>query len=269
MQACLRFIPDYRGDEGLLLASFTDEAGNVLALHTTHVTPAGEKSRIKPVRQMWRGPHDWRSCALIRFDGKVGKTFVIAEGLENALSLIVAGCPPRCRRRRRRSRSLRPAGRRRDARHRPRRRRPGSQADFSVHRGIVRSLAQRLAVKITAPASGSDPNDLLRTDGPEALKALVDGASMNLGRFDTTAFTDELYRLDEMHWGFTTRERKRSSTSPSRSSIRTGAQAAKNTRRALMRQKRRSPSNSNPGPIRCPTSGWFSIRCGTNSGAIS
>ena len=43
-QAQLRWIADYRGDEGALLAPVTDDDGKLVKLLVTHVTPDGRKS---------------------------------------------------------------------------------------------------------------------------------------------------------------------------------------------------------------------------------
>jgi hypothetical protein len=45
----LRWLTDWRGDEGAVLAAVTDNAGVLVALQITHITPAGDKSRKPPV----------------------------------------------------------------------------------------------------------------------------------------------------------------------------------------------------------------------------
>ena len=75
-------------------------------------------------------------------------------------------------------------------------------ADQALHRGIARYLGQKLAVRITATPIGSDPNDILRSAGAEGLKALIEKAQFKLGRFDPTAFREELYRLNDVAWGW-------------------------------------------------------------------
>ena len=96
------WLPNHRGAEGALVFPYTDEAGGVLGLHFTFVTPTGEKSPHEPARQTRRGPPDWRTKgrALLRLDFGTGPEMVVAEGFENALAISLAGACPRCRRRR-------------------------------------------------------------------------------------------------------------------------------------------------------------------------
>ena len=47
-----------------------------------------------------------------------------------------------------------------------------------------------------------DPNDILRSAGAEGLKALIENAQFKLGRFDPTAFREELCRLDDLGWAW-------------------------------------------------------------------
>ena len=51
---------------------------------------------------------------------------------------------------------------------------------------------------MTAPPTGCDPNDVLRRDGPDALKKLLTEARCDLGKFDDAAFLDEVCRLDDL-----------------------------------------------------------------------
>ena len=82
----LGWLPEMRGDEGQLVCPFTDQAGEVVALHLTHITPDGNKSAIEPARVTNRGPANWRSQGLLRFDFGRGPEMVVVEGLEDALS---------------------------------------------------------------------------------------------------------------------------------------------------------------------------------------
>ena len=51
---------------------------------------------------------------------------------------------------------------------------------------------------MTAPPTGCDPNDVLKRDGPDALKKLLTEARCDLGKFDDAAFLDEVCRLDDL-----------------------------------------------------------------------
>ena len=66
VQARLRWVPDFRGNEGVLLAPYTDSEDKLLALGVTHITPDAQKSAHSPARMIYRGPSDWNTRALIR-----------------------------------------------------------------------------------------------------------------------------------------------------------------------------------------------------------
>ena len=68
----------------------------------------------------------------------------------------------------------------------------------AYHRGVVRYLGQGLTLRMTAPPTGCDPNDVLRRGGPDALKKLLTEARCDLGKFDDAAFLDEVCKLDDI-----------------------------------------------------------------------
>ena len=68
----------------------------------------------------------------------------------------------------------------------------------AYHRGVVRYLGQGLTLRMTAPPTGCDPNDVLKHGGPDALKKLLTEARCDLGKFDDAAFLDEVCRLDDL-----------------------------------------------------------------------
>ena len=203
--SALRWLPNMRGEEGWLLSPFTDEVGTITALHITHITPQGELSQVEPRRIVNRGPANWGSSSLLRYESGIGSEFVVAEGLEDFLSVIFAGC--------RRAAGVGNVGAfgrvslplnvetvviARDGDDPVTKR----DADQALHRGIARYLGQKLAVRITATPIGMDPNDILRSAGADGLKALIGEAQPKLGRFKPTAFREELYRLDDLAWGW-------------------------------------------------------------------
>ena len=199
------WLPNHRGAEGALVFPYTDEAGGVLGLHFTFVTPTGEKSPNDPARQTRRGPPDWRTKgrALLRLDFGTGPEMVVAEGFENALAISLAGsarvvavgavgaygrCPlPRTVE----TITLAHDGDDPDTK---------SEAAQAYHRGVVRYLGQGLMLKMTAPPTGCDPNDVLKRGGPDALKKLLTEARCDLGKFDNAAFLNEVCRLDDLSY---------------------------------------------------------------------
>ena len=197
------WLPNHRGAEGALVFPYTDEAGGVQGLHFIFVTPTGEKSPHEPARQTRRGPPDWRTKgrALLRLDFGTGPEMVVAEGFENALAISLTGadrvvavgavgaygrCPlPRTVE----TITIAHDGDDPDAK---------AAAAQAYHRGVVRYLGQGLMLRMTAPPTGCDPNDVLKRDGPDALKKLLTEARCDLGKFDNAAFLDEVCRLDDL-----------------------------------------------------------------------
>ena len=88
--AWLGFIPLFRGEEGALVAAYTDDDYNLCALGVTYITLDGQKSPHIPARQIFRGPRGWVRRALLRL-GKPGPTAVETEGLEKELAALAAG----------------------------------------------------------------------------------------------------------------------------------------------------------------------------------
>ena len=191
------WLPNHRGAEGALVFPYTDEAGGLQGLHFVFVTPTGEKSPHEPARQTRRGPPDWRTTgrALLRLDFGTGPEMVVAEGFENALAVslvgharVVAvgavGAYGRCRLPRTvETITLAHDGDDPDAK---------PAAAQAYHRGVVRYLGQGLTLRMTAPPTGCDPNDVLKLGGPDALKKLLAEARCDLGKFDNAAFLDEV-----------------------------------------------------------------------------
>jgi hypothetical protein len=203
--ALLRWVPDFRGDEGVLLVPYTDHAGTLLALGFTYITQAGQKSPYSPARMIYRGPRDWNSRALVRL-GKPGKKFVETEGLEKALPALSAGAEyvivtgglqrlgvvP-----------LEPQAQEgviaRDDDP------PGSEQDQALWRAVVRRLSQNLKVAVTARPSETfgkqsvpfkDFDDVYRVDS-EFVSILLKGANLEHGRLGEDV-ADAIY--EEASW---------------------------------------------------------------------
>ena len=164
-QVQLRWVANYRGDEGVLLAPVTDDEGKLVKLFVTHVTADGRKSPHGSGRSTIRGARRPGLCRL----GSQGPNVVEAEGLEKGLAARSAGAeyvvitggisnlgkiplPPV-------TQSVVIA---RDADP------AGSPADQALWRGAVLRLGQGLKVGVTAR-----PNDIAPKDAPP-LKDLDD-----------------------------------------------------------------------------------------------
>ena len=203
--ALLRWIPNFRGDEGVLLVPYTGQSGELLALGFTYITQEGQKSPYSPARMTYRGPSDWNSRALVRL-GKPGKKFVETEGLEKALPALAAGAEyvlvtgglqrlgvvP-----------LEPQAQEgviaRDDDP------PGSEQDQALWRAVVRRLSHNLKVAVTARPSETfgkqsvpfkDLDDVHRVDS-EFVSILLKGANLEHGRLGEDV-ADAIY--EEASW---------------------------------------------------------------------
>ena len=87
----LRWLPGWRGEEGAMLAAITDDAGELVALQVTCITPDGQKSAIEPVRITLRGPSNWRIRGAFRLGSPEMEELVLVEGVEDAIAARLAG----------------------------------------------------------------------------------------------------------------------------------------------------------------------------------
>jgi Protein of unknown function (DUF3631) len=205
----LRWIANYRGDEGVLVARITNDAGALVRLMLTFVTVDGLKSPHGPARITVRGA---KGLGLVRF-GSPGPKAVETEGLEKGLAaraagteyVVVAGGVANLGKA-----SLPPivssvvVARDDDP--------AGSPADQALWRGVVRRLGQGLKVAVTsrpndiAPKDApplKDLDDLYRYD-PELVSVLLDGANLEHGRLGDMvdgAIFDLASRLDSVAIG--------------------------------------------------------------------
>jgi hypothetical protein len=200
----LRWAPDFRGDEGALIAAVTDDIGKVVAVQLTYITPDGEKSEAQPVRRTLRGPHDWRGRGAFRIGAPGAPDLVLTEGVEDAIAALMAGAARAhaCLGAAALGRAQLPAtvenvivARDDDP--------PGSPACVALGRGVARLLGQGRKVSVTPRAgrfapSAKDLNDLLRIDFALARRQLNEAGG--IGPFDKVeheAMLDEISRLPQ------------------------------------------------------------------------
>ena len=206
--------PAWPGACGEMIAAATDEKGNVLAIQLTRLTPNGGKAPLKWVRTTHRGPHNWKSRAVLRLNCDSGpiETLHLVEGFEDGLSLVAAGVRNiwvlwGLGRLRHLSRDVFPLGVktlvvvRDDDRDTP-------PAELSLWRGVTRLMGLGIEVKVTprprliapgAPDPMKDVNDLHCHGGPTAVQALM--AAPPAGKEDLTeaareAIYDEASEMD-------------------------------------------------------------------------
>jgi hypothetical protein len=197
----LRWLPTAHG--GMLVAAITDDAGALVAIQQTRITPEGEKSKLQPVRMTISGCHDWRSRGAFRL-GAPTPDLVLTEGVEDALSAFAAGAacvhaslgvgalgcaelPPVT--------ETVIVARDDDP--------PGSPACAALGRGVARLLGQKRKVLVTPRAGrflpgAKDINDLLRADIELARRQLKEAGGLEaFDKVEREAVLDGISRLPD------------------------------------------------------------------------
>lgn len=169
--ACIQFRPYACAGYGALVAQATDENDNVLAVQQIYLTDAGQKAPVKIVKRTNKAVEKWAEKSAVRLPG--APPIILAEGVETALSLWQAtgqetwaclgisniGSAPV------------PEGAdvivARDGDP------AGSRADNKIKRAVAKLRSRGFSVAVAAPPEGKDFNDLLRSDGEEAVRAMV------------------------------------------------------------------------------------------------
>ncbi|MGE0190132.1 MAG: phage/plasmid primase, P4 family [Steroidobacteraceae bacterium] len=179
--ACVQFRPHAYAGYGALVAQATDENGYVLAIQQIYLTDAGEKAPLPVVKRTNKAVEKWAEKSAVRFPGK--QPLILAEGVETALSLWQAtgqetwaclgisniGSAPVT------EGTIVTVARDGDL--------PGSKADGQIKRAIAKLQKRGLTVKVATPPEGKDFNDVLRDEGEEAVRALIDKAENFQGSF--------------------------------------------------------------------------------------
>ena len=208
-KAELRWIADFRGDEGLLIAPATDNDGKIVKLLGVFVTPDGRKSSLTVSRCTILGA---RRPGLARL-GEPGPYVIECEGLEKGLAARAAGAeyvvvcggvsnlgkvplPP----------VVQSVVIARDADP------AGSLADQALWCGVALRLGQGLKVTVTARPNDIAPKDAPRLKDlddvyrhdPELVSVLLKGANLEHGRLGEAAdgaILDLASRLDAVALG--------------------------------------------------------------------
>ena len=205
--------PARPGAYGMMITWATDARGDVLAVQCTRLTPQGAKAPVKWVRTTHRGPHNWKSHAILRLNCDAGPidTVHLVEGFEDGLSLVMAGVRNvwvlwGIGRLRHLERDLFPLGlktivvvRDDDGDN------PDPSAEHSLYRGVTHLEGFGKEVKVTprprmvtgAPGSVKDVNDLLCHGGVELVQALM--KAKPVGKEDLTGADREAI-FDQASW---------------------------------------------------------------------
>jgi hypothetical protein len=201
-EAQMRWLPNWRGDEGALIAAVTDNAGELVAIQILHLKPDGHKSTIQPVRKLQIGPHDWRTRGAFRLGSAGAVTLTITEGVEDAIAATMAGaeCVHACLSVGGIGRAELPSNVKRVVVARdddP----PGSTPCLLLGRGVARVMLQGRPVAITPRAGALKPGakdiaDLLKIDAALARQLLVEagGIRERLDAAEREALFDEVSR---------------------------------------------------------------------------
>jgi hypothetical protein len=205
--------PACSGAYGMMITWATDAQGNVAAVQCTRLTPQGAKAPVKWVRTTHRGPHNWKSRAILRLNRDAGPidTVHLVEGFEDGLSLAMADVKNvwvlwGIGRLRHLERDLFPLGlktiivvRDDDGDN------PDQSAEHSLYRGVTHLEGFGKEVKVTprprmvtgALGSVKDVNDLLCHGGVELVQALM--RAKPVGKEDLTgADREEIF--DQASW---------------------------------------------------------------------
>ena len=171
---CLRFRPNAFNGYGALVAFASDDSGNVLALQQIYLTNDGRKAPVDVVKRTNKAVEDWSEKAAVRFPGTA--PIVLAEGVETALSIWQAtGCETWACLGISNIRSA-PLPKKTEVIVARDGDIEGSKADNQIKRAVAHLQSRGLTVSVATPPEGKDFNDLLLTDGEEAVRDLINGA---------------------------------------------------------------------------------------------
>jgi putative DNA primase/helicase len=179
--------------EGALVASLTDQAGKVVAVHLVFLDPRGRKSTVPPMKQIFRlTSREAAVGAFYRINGEapdplsdppadptdpehLHHTVLVAEGIEDALAVHIAspystvlGMPGvgRLKFLTEQLTGLTIVVRDGDQ--------PNSKADKALADGLDDMLlAGAQSIRVAATPLDKDANDILRELGPDALRRLI------------------------------------------------------------------------------------------------
>jgi putative DNA primase/helicase len=197
----LRWLPDWRGNEGVILAYIGGGAGELVALQLLHIRPDGSKSEVQPARKILKGPSNWRQRGAFRLGGAGSVHLVEVEGIEDAIAAVQSGAERvhACCGAGAIGRAELPSAVTRVTAARdddP----PGSSASLALGRGVARIMLQGRSVSVT-PRAGAlhkgakDLNDLLQVDAQLARRQIDEADGLkHLDSAEKDALLDHVSR---------------------------------------------------------------------------
>jgi putative DNA primase/helicase len=175
------FLPAIRGDDDAMVAVSRDDAGLPVAVQLAFLTPEGEKSPLEPQRLTFKIDPHWSTKGAVRFAGDGDP--VVCEGVEDAMSCAQATGRP----------AMAVLGASNLGRYVPEGTRrlticpdgddPDSEAAKAVERAVndylLAGVKEVRVARVEWDAETErkvDANDVLRNQGAEALREIIDAA---------------------------------------------------------------------------------------------
>jgi predicted P-loop ATPase len=168
---CIRFLANAYNHYGALVALATDAEGQVHGLQLIYLTEDGRKAPLKVQKRTNKAHDGWADVAAVRFPGTA--PVVLCEGVETALSVWQATGQEcwACLGISNIARAPLPEGapviiaRDGDA--------PSSKADQQLRQAVTVLRARGHDVTVAEPPPGQDFNDVLQSDGEDAVRMLI------------------------------------------------------------------------------------------------
>ena len=167
----IRYLSNAYSHYGALVALATDSEGNVHGLQLIYLTDDGRKAPIKVQKRSYKAHDGWSDVSTVRLPGS--HPIVLCEGVETALSVWQATGQEcwACLGIGNIGRAPVPEGAAiliaRDGDE------PNSKADQQLRRAVTVLLDRGHDVAVAEPPPATDFNDILQTDGDEAVRMLI------------------------------------------------------------------------------------------------
>ena len=167
----IRFLSNAHGHYGALVALATDDQGQVHGLQLIYLTEDGRKAPLKIQKRTHKAHDRWSDMAAVRMPGSA--PLVLCEGVETALSVWQATGQEcwACLGISNIARSPVPKGASviiaRDGDE------PNSKADQQLRQAVTVLSNQGHEVTVAEPPPGQDFNDVLQSEGDEAVRILI------------------------------------------------------------------------------------------------
>jgi predicted P-loop ATPase len=171
LPSSIRYLPYAYGQYGALVALATDAAGEVHGLQQIYLTADGRKAPIKVQKRTNKAHDGWSDVSTVRMPGRA--PIILCEGVETALSVWQATGQESwaCLGISNIARAPLPDGAAviiaRDGDE------PNSKADQQIRQAITILRGQGRDVTVAEPLPAMDFNDVLQSDGVDAVRMLI------------------------------------------------------------------------------------------------